>query len=1646
MARRTVRKLVAALALAGVVTPAVADPVTAAIAVFSAVANVSVWVKAVLLVATMAYGDAKMRRERRAAEAAAKAAYNSNLSDRYVTALRAAPPLRYVYGRCWTGGDIVAVFTTDKTAYNDKNELYTKPDAYKHLVVAFASHQSQAFHDVALDGKSIALSGVDANGWSQATDFSRKRRATRRVELAAGASVTFDYPILATGFGALSSFVGVAAALNQFGSMGANPTYTLSNGNKTLTNTHSGTATFTVVIEEVVSSVRVSVHTGTDTQAADSYLMSVIPSKWTANHRLRGITYAVITLDLEDKRFQGGPPQITAELSGRLLFDPRTSTTAWSDNNALVARDYLLNMCKVPAAMIDDTAVGTTANACGSLVNNRKRIGGSLNTVSKAKFTFNGVVTSDDSREATLDAIADSMAGWISQSGKWTMDAGTWTAPVMSLGDDDLDGQIELIQGGTTLEALFNGVRGQFIPAGTAVPVDFQPYKNAAFVTADGRARWKNKNLPFTDDEFIATSIARIITERARNGLIIRYPAKLKAWPLRIGERVTVTSAEYGFSSKTFRVTDWQFSEAGAVMLTLQEDAASAYDLVDEVTADPTPNTGLPNPFDAANLPEVANFTCVSSDATVRRQTDGTFSPRIKASWDMYSGPYVTDGSGYINLKWQRIGRDDPSSWKTLRLPGNATQAYIDGVTDGDIVMVGVWAQNGAGGTSPEVWRSVTVVGKTAVPPDVTGFAAVSVPGAINIVWNECTDADYEETEVRIGSTWATGTRIFKGRANTYSHPQAIPSSIVLQAKHYDKWGNESGGAPTISASSLSLDDTRNYDFTNGLTGWTAISAVSTGDTGSSGGTYGQHNGSIGTPAYPAKVPVDPYRRYRVTGRVWSNAGGGGPIYMGVIPFDASGTILSNVGGSTYPYCAAAGIANEPGWRIFSGEISGVQAIPTATLDHNKFPVGTCYASPMVFPYTGYSGPLLIDYLMLEDITDVRASEGGGFSAYRLWDFNSNTVEGFAAGSSTVTLSATAGVLIVTSLLADAQFRTPNDMGFSGAVYDKIRMRIRRVAGTSWQGDVYYLTNGGHGESDLYKLSLPSNLQPSSDWTIIEWDALKHATNLNDWRSGSIYQLRFDLAQGGIGDQFEIDWIAIGRYAAAQDLTGVGNSQWVGRGVSVVGDVATKSLVSNSWDADVYSREKFYGGCIASASFSVEQGGLVMFGLNSDPLTDANYTSLDYAWYLEGNIPRMRIFESGVDIGVVDASPASTDVYSVAYDGSKIYYTKNGSVYRSVAAPPGLSFFFDSSFGTVSGNLRGMRFGPLTSNDWQSIGGAAKPSDYATADLVLVNDANCVQQGNRITKVAGAGAWDAGAHSKDGYLGGASCSIYVHNSQTESSKEAMFGLNNSPTTPSYTDINFAFYMVGAGGGVGNLYAYLEGSIGNGGSAIGTFADNDVLSITYDGYKARWYKNGALLFELSSVDTTSRWYFDCSIVQVGEFFDRITFRPMSMVAGVDTPQLVNGATYGSAFEDTTVSTADPATFTGNTTIDCTDSTYSTDGTTKVLVMGEVLVSMQNKSGTIPDHIRLTMTPRFNGTGKAQHNAGPLMLRDVGHTPDWNLTTHSFHYSYLEAPTAGSKTYDATVLVSLRDSGGNELSTSSGYTISVTHSIVIVEFKR
>ena len=164
----------------------------------------------------------------------------------------------------------------------------------------------------------------------------------------------------------------------------------------------------------VNSALRINKHLGSSTQDADADLVSE-DTTWTTDHRARGIAYIYIRAEFDTSVFPQGLPTFSAIVKGKKVFDPRTSTTAWSSNAALCLRDYLISDYGLGAESteINDTVFSTAANTCDE---NVTLSGGST----EKRYTVDGsFVTALPPDDVIIDLVA-SMAGIIYYSqGQW---------------------------------------------------------------------------------------------------------------------------------------------------------------------------------------------------------------------------------------------------------------------------------------------------------------------------------------------------------------------------------------------------------------------------------------------------------------------------------------------------------------------------------------------------------------------------------------------------------------------------------------------------------------------------------------------------------------------------------------------------------------------------------------------------------------------------------------------------------------------------------------------------------------------------------------------------------------------------------------------------------------------------------------------------------------------------------------------------------------------------------------------------------------------------------------------------------------------------------------------------------------------------
>lgn len=180
------------------------------------------------------------------------------------------------------------------------------------------------------------------------------------------------------------------------------------------------------------------------------------------------------------------------------------------------------------------------------------------------------------------------------------------------------------------------------------------------------------------------------------------------------------------------------------------------------------------------------------------------------------------------------------------------------------------------------------------------------------------------------------------------------------------------------------------------------------------------------------------------------------------------------------------------------------------------------------------------------------------YSSFLTWDFR-NSVDGW--GPLYASLTALSDSMRVTSTASDPMIFSPN-FSLNGGTYDKIRMKVRRTAGSAWDGALYYF-NANHGDHGSYFCSI-NDTTVLNEWVILEWDMAK-STIPADWYGGTVTRLRIDLGASA-ADVFEIDWISVGKYAPAPSVTEVTSAATTANWVNVSNRPSDSDIRNNLID------------------------------------------------------------------------------------------------------------------------------------------------------------------------------------------------------------------------------------------------------------------------------------------------------------------------------------------------------------------------------------------------------------------------------------------------------------------------------------------------
>lgn len=293
-----------------------------------------------------------------------------------------------------------------------------------------------------------------------------------------------------------------------------------------------------------------------------------------------GIAYLFVRFSYASGVFQNGIPTITAKIRGKKVYDPRDTSTAYSNNAALCIRDYLTSAYGLEDPEIDETVFQAAANTCDEAV--ALAAGGT-----EPRYTINGVVNTEQTYGDVLQEMVTACAGTLFWgAGKWKLKVGEYNAPTKVLTLDDLRSNINL-QTRVNLRDQFNRVQGIFTDAEQRYAIaDYPPVISegtGSFTEEDGGVEQAlNLDLPFTTSSAAAQRIAKMTLFRGREQMVFQADFGLNAFDVEVGEIIALTIDRYGWDEKEFEVLSWNFGidgEGGAlrVTMTLRETSASAF-------------------------------------------------------------------------------------------------------------------------------------------------------------------------------------------------------------------------------------------------------------------------------------------------------------------------------------------------------------------------------------------------------------------------------------------------------------------------------------------------------------------------------------------------------------------------------------------------------------------------------------------------------------------------------------------------------------------------------------------------------------------------------------------------------------------------------------------------------------------------------------------------------------------------------------------------------------------------------------------------------------------------------------------------------------------------------------------------------------
>ena len=304
------------------------------------------------------------------------------------------------------------------------------------------------------------------------------------------------------------------------------------------------------------------------TLAASTLGNSFVPT----THKFINVAYVYFELIFDNEKLNA-IPNISFDVQGKKLFDPRDSSTSFSSNPALCIRDYLTDTVyglKALSTEINDTTAGggfaAAANTCD--VDANPISGGSVEDA----YTCNGFTNFSASGEGVIEGLLSSCAGKLTYTnGQFNLFPQANQTPSLTVTDDDILEPITLVTAPET-GATYNQVKTVFPDSTQAFKTQDTPvFTDSTFLDSDTPSGGSTANFrkmlelqtPFTTTHTASQRLGRIALKLSRKKQTISILVGLNFLKVQPQDWIYVTNERFGFDQKTFQVMSVELSPIG---------------------------------------------------------------------------------------------------------------------------------------------------------------------------------------------------------------------------------------------------------------------------------------------------------------------------------------------------------------------------------------------------------------------------------------------------------------------------------------------------------------------------------------------------------------------------------------------------------------------------------------------------------------------------------------------------------------------------------------------------------------------------------------------------------------------------------------------------------------------------------------------------------------------------------------------------------------------------------------------------------------------------------------------------------------------------------------------------------------------------